>query len=171
MPADPLATPAAPPRRTLSVWLATGLGIGFIPWAPGTFGTLWGVPLGWAIGQWSSPVGQLALIAVLIAVGVPLCTRAVRRLGGQKDPGCVVYDEIASLPVVYWGLDVDSPWVLVAGFALFRLFDIVKPPPAPRLERLPEGWGVMADDVMAAIYAHLVLRLVVWLGWLPLSGG
>ena len=164
-------SPSAAPRRTLAVWVATGLGIGFVPFAPGTLGSLWGVALGWSVGQIPSIGGQLLVILLLVAFGIPLCTTAVAQLGGKKDPGCIVWDEIAALPIVYLALDINSPWILAAGFVLFRVFDVSKPPPARWVERLPEGWGVMADDLVAAVYAHGLLRLVLWLGWLPALAG
>ncbi len=154
-----------PPRR-LAVWLATGGGVGFVRWAPGTFGTLLGLPLAWAISLlplW----GRVPAIVGLIAVGVPICSVAARRLG-SKDPGAVVWDEIAAVPLTFAATSFDrSPGslaaVLALGFVLFRVFDILKPPPAGWLERLPGGWGIMADDLAAAIYAGACLHGLMWL--------
>jgi phosphatidylglycerophosphatase A len=102
----------------------------------------------------------------LIAIGIPLCTAASRRLGG-KDPGCVVWDEIVTMPLVFLGLSssqISDLGVLCVGFVLHRVFDITKPPPARQVERLPEGLGIMADDCVAGLYAcaalHLILALV-----------
>lgn len=149
-----------------AVWLATGLGVGFIRWAPGTFGSLWGLPVAWGVQQIPHIGGQVAVIVLLCALGVPLCTAAVRRLGGAKDPGCVVFDEVASMPMTFLLVPLTSWEVAVAGFLLNRLFDITKPPPARRLERLQEGLGVMADDWIAGLYSNLVLHAVLWLGWI-----
>ena len=102
--------------------------------------------------------GELAAIVALFVVGVPLCTAAVKRLGGKKDPGCIVFDEIASLPITFFLVPMTEPLVVLAGFALHRLFDITKPPPARQLESLPDGLGIMADDVIAGIYSNLALR-------------
>src|SRR2546426_12530440 len=97
----PMAAPTSKPvacregrPRGVAVWLATGGGVGYIPWAPGTFGTLVGLPLAWAIAL--LPVwGRVPAILGMIALGVPICSVAARRLG-SKDPGAVVWDEIAA---------------------------------------------------------------------------
>ena len=152
------------PRRTLAVWLATGLGVGLVAPAPGTIGGLWGIPIAVAISHVPGWWLQITVIALLCAAGVPLCDRAVRDLGGVKDPGAIVFDEIASIPIVFLflpAITVNLWWVLVLGFALHRLFDITKPPPTRLLERLPGGLGVMADDWMAGIYSCAALNAVV----------
>lgn len=145
--------------------LATGLGIGYIPWAPGTFGSLWGLAFVW--GLMHLPViASLVLALFAILLGVPLCGRAAKLLG-KVDPGYVVFDEIAAFPIVF--ASVPAGWVrfdwqtALAGFLLFRLFDITKPWPARRLEHLPGGWGVMADDLAAGVYAGGALALVAWM--------
>lgn len=156
-------------RRDPLVFLACGLGLGYARFAPGTVGTLLGLPLAWAIGllPWW---GQVPLIAAICAVGVPLCTYAARRLNA-KDPGAIVFDEIASLPITFFLVPLSRPLgelaaILAAGFVLHRVFDISKPPPAKRLERLPRGLGIMADDWSAGVYSCLVLHALVWLvGW------
>ena len=153
-------------RHDFRLQLAMGLGLGRSPIAPGTVGTLGGLPLVWAVAHLPHVVLQLAAIAGLGLVGVPLCTYAVRRLG-SKDPGCVVWDEIASLPITFFLVPSQQwsrPSVLIAGFLLNRLFDISKIPPARQLERLPEGWGVMADDWAAGVYSCLALHaLLHWI--------
>ncbi|MCA9266863.1 MAG: phosphatidylglycerophosphatase A, partial [Planctomycetales bacterium] len=104
----------------------------------------------------------------LLLLGVPLCA-AGQRWYGRKDPGQVIWDEIASMPLVYFAIpktQMADSGVLLVGFALHRFFDISKPPPCRQLERLPSGWGIMADDVMAAFYAAIVLRALLWLGWI-----
>jgi len=154
------------------VWLATGAWLGLVPWAPGTVGALWGLPLAWGISRIPHLSLQVLVILALCIGGIPLCTRAARTLG-QKDPGAVVWDEIASLPIVFFLVDpqlVSRPSVLATGFVLHRVFDIAKPPPIRRLERLPEGLGVMADDWVAAAYASLVLHLALWLRLVPWGG-
>ena len=158
-------------RGTPALWggaatfFATGFGVGFFPFAPGTVGALWGLPLAWGLQR--LPVGaQIAGIVALCLVGIPLCTAAARHLG-RKDPGSIVIDEIVSLPIAFFPLiDVANWKIALSGFVLHRLFDISKPPPARQLERLPEGFGIMADDWAAAVYANLALRLVIWLGLL-----
>ncbi|MFP6666117.1 MAG: phosphatidylglycerophosphatase A [Pirellulales bacterium] len=157
------------------LFLATGFGFGASPKAPGTAGSIWGLPLAWAIGQvpqvgpLPAAIVQVALIVAICAAGVPLCSSASRRLGGQKDPGAIVFDEIASLPITFFLI----PWheydgaglgvVLAAGFLLHRVFDITKPPPCRRLERLDGGLGIMADDWIAGIYSCLALHALLWI--------
>ena len=148
----------------LAVFIATGCGLGRIPVAPGTFGTLGGIPLAWAIAQLPGPVWPAVALIAACLVGILICTRAVRALGKGKDPGSIVWDEIASLPITLWGMPLDDWRVLVLGFALHRLFDITKPPPARQLERLPDGLGIMADDWIAGVYSHIALRLIVLSG-------
>lgn len=146
------------PDRAI-LFLARGFGLGYAPVAPGTFGSLAGLPLAWGIQQlpgWGQPV----LAPLLFLAGVPICAAGARLLD-SKDPGGVVFDEIAAFSVLFIGVKVN----LVSGgigFVLFRLFDIVKPWPAGRLEKLPGGWGIMADDFAAALYAAIVLRFIDW---------
>ena len=156
--------------------LATGLGVGFFPLAPGTVGALWGVLLAWGIehleglsrragiGPPCAAVGEAAVIVAICLVSIPICTIAARRLGGKKDPGSIVLDEIASLPIAFYLIPIANWKIAAAGFILHRLFDITKPPPARQLERLPDGLGIMADDWAAAVYANLALRLIIWSG-------
>jgi phosphatidylglycerophosphatase A len=158
------------------VWLATGLGAGLALPAPGTVGAaIWGLPLAWAIGLLPGFGWQLAAVLVVNAVGVPLCTAAGRALGGQKDDQAIVWDEIATIPVVFLLVPMTSWPIGLAGFVLHRTWDISKTPLARQLERLPEGWGVMADDWLAGVYAGLSLWALVWLdhaaGWSWLSSG
>ncbi len=162
---QPADSPNNPLRAGAAVFVATGAWVGLIPFAPGTFGSLWGLLLAWGISRIPLMSVQVAVIAAVCAVGIPICTAAARRLG-KKDPGSVVFDEIASMPIVFLLVPVDqvsSPAVLAAGFVLHRIFDISKPPPIRQLERLPEGLGVMADDWLAAAYACLALHLLLWL--------
>lgn len=145
----------------LCVMLGTGLGLGRFPIAPGTVGTLGGVPLAWGIAQLPSLWAQAIVVVAVCLLGVPICTRAARALGGAKDPGSIVLDEIAGLSITFFLVDLNGWPIVVAGFLLFRLFDVTKPPPARQLERLPAGLGIMADDWMAGAYANLALRLVL----------
>lgn len=154
-------------RMTPAVWLATGLGVGLAVPAPGTFGALWGLPWSWwllfsGVSWWawlSIPAG--------ILLGGPLSTRAARDLGGKKDPGAIVWDEIATVPLVFglaaWLAYEPVWWWLPVGFGLHRLFDISKPWPCRWLEKLPEGWGIMLDDVAAALYGAVVFAVIVWI--------
>lgn len=145
--------------------VGTGLGAGYSPLAPGTAGSLLGVLLFWPLAR--TPIGvQLAAAVVLFFVGTAAADRVAKAVG-KKDPGLVVVDEVVGQWLTLAGLPF-APAVVIAGFFLFRAMDMVKPWPARDLERLPGGWGIMADDVAAGVYAHLALRvlLLVW----PLAG-
>jgi phosphatidylglycerophosphatase A len=107
-----------------------------------------------------SPLVELATIAVLLAVGVWSASMTERYVG-RTDPGIIVIDEIVGMLLTFAYLNVGFG-SLVFGFVLFRVFDIIKPYPARACERLPGGWGVMADDVVAALYAQAVLRGGIW---------
>lgn len=160
-------SPANRPNFSLAVWFATGLGVGLRLPAPGTFGALWGLPLAWVVGEVGPWWQQLLAIAALYLMGVPLTARAAHDLGGAKDPGAIVWDEIATMPVVFLLVPLSTWWIAALGFALHRLFDISKPWPCRRLERFPGGWGIMADDLGAALYAMVSLWVLVyvWSQW------
>jgi len=141
--------------------LATGAGSGCSPFAPGTAGSAVGLLLFWPMQRLTVP-GQLLVVAAVLVTGTLAATHVALR-AGAKDPGIVVVDEV----VGQWVSLLLHPFTLttaVLGFLLFRLTDVVKPYPARDLERLPGGVGIMADDVMAGIYANLLLRvmLLVW---------
>ncbi|HVT27477.1 MAG TPA: phosphatidylglycerophosphatase A, partial [Lacipirellulaceae bacterium] len=154
----------APGDRSGSVWLATGLGVGLVAPAPGTFGAaIWGLPLAWAIGQLPAIGWRILAIVAANLVGIPLASAAGRALGGQKDNQAIIWDEIASMPIVFLLVPLTNWKVGLVGFALHRLMDITKLPPARQLERLPDGLGVMADDWMAAVYACLLMCGLAWL--------
>jgi phosphatidylglycerophosphatase A len=141
--------------------VATGLGSGYSPFAPGTAGSLVGLLLFVPLARLGWPA-QLAATAAVTLVGTLAADRVARALG-RKDPGLVVVDEVAGQWITFLALPL-TPATALAGFVLFRLMDIVKPWPARDLEKLPGGVGIMADDVAAGIYAHLLLRvgLAVW---------
>ena len=147
----------------LILFVAEGFGLGRIPFAPGTWGSLWGIPLGWTLGYFDTSWWLRLLIAVaMFVVGVPICGRAAK-LRNTKDPGSVVWDEIAAFPVVYAFLPLtgERMWlVLILGFVLFRIFDIWKPPPVRQCDRLKGGFGIMIDDTVAACYAAAALLLL-----------
>lgn len=141
-------------------WVACGFGSGLAPFAPGTFGTLAAVPLYWLM-QSLSVTWYLALTAAIAAFGMWVTGRTARDLG-VHDHGSIVFDEIAGYLVAMAFAPVG--WVyMLAGFLLFRLFDIAKPFPLRRLERLPGGVGIMADDLGAGVYAAAVLHLGIYL--------
>jgi phosphatidylglycerophosphatase A len=141
--------------------VATAFGSGYAPFAPGTAGSAVGLLLFWPMAALPWP-WQAAAAAVLFLVGSLAAGRVARRVG-LKDPGIVVVDEVVGQWVTLAALPF-TPVTAAVGFLLFRVMDVVKPWPARDLERVPGGWGIMADDVAAGIYAHLVLRvgLLVW---------
>jgi phosphatidylglycerophosphatase A len=140
-------------RPVVALSLATAFGVGYAPFAPGTFGSAVGLVL-WAVLPQSVPT-QAAVILALFAVGCWAATVSERYFGGT-DPGPVVIDEVMGMLLTLFMHPVGWPGAL-AGFFLFRAFDVLKPYPADRLERLPGGIGVMADDGMAGVYASLAL--------------
>ena len=143
--------------------LATGLGVGFVPWMPGTFGSLLGLPLAWLVMGSNMPLwAKIAVEAGLLLAGLPLCGQAAK-LFGRPDPGSVVYDEIAAIPLLFLSVPFTFS-TAIAGFIWFRVFDIAKPWPVHRLERLPGGLGIMIDDVAAAVYAAIALWISVKIG-------
>ena len=145
----------------VAVWVATGLGLGLVTPAPGTIAGLWGVPLVPAIARLPNLGAQAAVIAVLLVAAVALCGAAARALGASGDPGSIVLDEIVVLPIVFLGVPTLTWPCLVAGFLLFRLFDIWKPYPIRNLEQLRGGWGIMADDWLAGVYAAILLKVAL----------
>lgn len=132
---------------------AAGGGLGYLPKAPGTYGSLLGPLLVWLAqcGGGSRPRDLALLGAVWFLVGTALSARAIR-VSGIEDPQWVVCDEFFAFAWVYLFVPVTWP-TAIAGFALFRLFDIWKPGPVGWAERLPGGWGVMADDAVAGMLA------------------
>ena len=147
------------PITSAALVIATALGVGYAPIAPGTFGSAAGLVL-WAVLPGSIAV-QSASIVLLFVAGSWSGSVAERHFG-RTDPGQVVADEVMGMLITLFLNPVGWAGAFV-GFLLFRVADIVKPFPANRFERLPGGIGVMADDGMAAVYANLVLRLIIWL--------
>lgn len=150
----------------LAYFIATAGFVGRFPVAPGTAGTAAGLGLYALIRLSGSVEAEAAAIVLTLILGTWSAQVAERLLGG-KDPGPVVIDEVLGMLITVAFLDV-SPLGGLAGFVLFRIFDVVKPFPAARLENLPGGFGVMMDDAMAALYSHGVLRVLVafYPGWL-----
>jgi phosphatidylglycerophosphatase A len=138
--------------------LALGFGAGLAPVAPGTFGTLVAIPLAW----WLRPYGDLAFLAATAAffvIGIWASEVTSRDLG-VEDAGAIVWDEVVAFLLVLFFVGDDSIRIAFA-FLAFRLFDIAKPPPIRQLDAaLTNGFGIMADDIVAAGYALLVFA--VW---------
>jgi len=150
-------------RRTLpfshpSVWLSTWFGCGLTPVAPGTFGSLAALPLAWISVRLGGTLTLQIVVAVVLLVGLK-ATNVYARAAGVADPHEAVIDEVAGqcLTLVVVPL---APLPYLIGFLLFRFFDIAKPFPIRWLERkLPGGYGIMLDDIAAAIYAMIVYRV------------
>lgn len=163
--------PSSATRGHAPAWattIATFFGTGRLRPGPGTWGSL-ATMLVWAVisrqlpGGWVIAV-NVALALLAIAVGIPAATR-VARATGIKDPQFVVIDETAGQLITLIGAPLSWKSFL-AGFILFRVFDILKPPPVRQLEKLPEGTGIVVDDVAAGVYGWIVLRLLLHFGLL-----
>jgi phosphatidylglycerophosphatase A len=150
----------------LAVFLATVAYCGYFPIAPGTVGSAAGLVVYLLVWWTRSPIVEVGLIVATFAVGTWAATHAERYFGGI-DPGPVVIDEVLGMLVTL--AFVPAGWsAMIAGFVLFRVLDVVKPYPANRLEKLHGGFGIMADDAMAGVYANIALRILMWLlpGWI-----
>jgi phosphatidylglycerophosphatase A len=171
IPVRPIANPVA---RILILGISSGFGLGYMPWAPGTFGSLLGIPFGIFLLQ-IPPWEAAILVAVLVVASSPLVFRACQAWG-RSDCRRVVWDEVIgqgvailglrrSLSVSEWwsnrGQSVEVPnlWMLLAAFVAFRAFDILKPFPVRSFDERDSGFGVVMDDVVAGLYA----ALVVWI--------
>ncbi|OGP89749.1 MAG: phosphatidylglycerophosphatase A [Deltaproteobacteria bacterium RBG_16_48_10] len=136
---------------------ATGLGVGFSPVVPGTMGTLLAIPIYYFISSISSPLYELTLVAFFFFSS--WISNQAEQYWGKKDDRRIVIDEMM-------GFFITMLWVqksllfLAAGFVLFRFFDILKPFPIRRIERVKAGYGVVLDDVLAGVYANVVLHLL-----------
>lgn len=147
----------------LCVWLATGFGLGFVTPAPGTFAGAWGLGLAAAVAQLPTMGGQIGVIVALALAAVAVCDVAARAMGSSGDPGAIVLDEIVALPIVFVGAPPLNWTLLLVGYLLFRICDITKPGLARSAERLPGGWGVVADDCVAALLAAMLLQVALWI--------
>lgn len=150
----------------VGLFIATCGYLGYVPIAPGTFGSAAGLVAFYAVRSTGSMSAELAAIIVLFAVGIWSGTIAEHHFGGV-DPAPVVLDEVVGMLITLALLPVSVTGVIV-GFFVFRVLDVVKPWPSARFERLPGGLGVMADDGMAALYGNLAMRglIAVTPGWL-----
>ncbi len=139
--------------RKLGLVFATCGYVGYLPFAPGT----WASILGCALLFLFPGILNHPLVVLVITVAAILCINRMQLT--DKDPGYIVIDELAGICVTMVGQNLGFS-NLVKGFILFRIFDILKPFPVRRLEGLPKGYGIVADDLMAGIYANLALLLV-----------
>jgi len=146
-------------NEKLITFLATGFGSGLVPFAPGTAGTLIGVliclifvPLPW--------IARLVVVLALLAFSFYVADQA-EKIYQKKDDQRIVIDEIIGFQITMLPVAINVPGIC-AGFVLFRIFDILKPFPIKNLQRLPGGWGIVVDDVVAGIYAAIVLWLLTY---------
>ena len=165
-------SPAARNRGRGIRFLAGFFGLGYSPLAPGTVGAAGGVGAylllrmffpGFVPGSWDGlRAGYLIFLAVFFLAGVQAASRAEKEWRQRDDPRIVI-DEAFSVFITYIALPV-TPAILVAGFILNRFFDVAKPFPLRRLEKVPAGWGVMLDDLLAGIYSRLALAVLIYAG-------
>ena len=156
----------APPAALWARLVGTFFGVGHLRPGPGTWASLatvaiWRLTAAWLPPDMQAPVAAAA-VAAITAAGIPAATR-VARASGQEDPSHVVIDEVAGQMLALVGAPL--AWKsLLAGLILFRAFDILKPPPLRRLEKLPAGLGIMVDDIGAGLYALAVMRILLYFG-------
>jgi len=149
----------------LSRLISTGLGIGYFPKAPGTVASLATVVVYWFCPT-VSMLSFLCFCLFIVLIGIvtsSITEKEVQQKSGTNalhDPGIIIIDEIAGMLIALIALPKTVPFVIVA-FVLFRFFDIVKPFPVNKAEKLPSGWGIMFDDVVAGILANIILQLSI----------
>lgn len=139
--------------RQLIITVCTGLGLGYSPIAPGTVGTLLGIPLAWYFAD------QLWIILAIAALGIWASHRGEEYFG-CKDSQKIVIDEIAGYMVAMFAL---PHYMIIPAFILFRIFDIAKPGFIKKVQHWPGGWGVMADDLLAGLFANIILHIANYL--------
>jgi len=151
--------------------IVTGLGTGYLPVAPGTWGSaaVCAIFLAAALatdGRQVCVTGTMAVLAAAAAVGCVILGRFAESAFGRKDPGECTIDEWAGQALALCVLPLGAgwrEWLVAAGvaFVAFRAFDILKPPPAGQLQKLPHGWGIVADDLAAGVYANVAAQLIL----------
>jgi phosphatidylglycerophosphatase A len=147
------------PFKSPIQFLAFGFGSGLAPKAPGTFGTLAAIPIYWFIADWPA-TWYAGFILVTALLGIWICGAASRQLG-VHDHGGIVWDEFVGYWITMWAVPVDWVWIL-AGFLVFRVFDIAKPWPIRALDRkVKGGFGIMIDDIVAGVMACITLHLAL----------
>lgn len=152
----------------------TAGGLGLMRPAPGTWGSLPPAALAFGMARLGCPVWQISLAMVMLMVAASVATVRFGDLGerifGKKDPGSVVSDEVAgqALTLVWlpWGIGLREDLALAAaGFFLFRILDIVKPPPARGIQSRHGGWGILLDDLAVAVYGAIAMSAFAWWWW------
>ena len=156
---NPSRAVSAPVTR-VALLLCTFGGVGYFPIAPGTAGSVAGLAVFLLLRHFGVGAAVESAIIVLLAVAGGWSGTIAERHFGTTDPGAGVIDEVAGMLLTLYLLPATWP-LAVIGFFLFRVLDVVKPLPARRLEALPGGWGMMADDLMVAVYGNLALRVAL----------
>jgi len=151
--------------KTIFTFLGTGFGVGYTPFLPGTAGTLLGVVIYLVLSRiFTHPFSYVVMLVIFSGFGVWICGKCDHHFE-KKDSPVIVIDEIEGFLIAMFALPVSFRFIFL-GFILFRAFDILKPFKIERLQRLPGGWGIMADDIAAGILANLMLHIArIMLGW------
>jgi len=151
--------------KTIFTFLGTGFGIGYTPFLPGTAGTLLGIVIYLVLSRiFAHPLSYVVMLVIFSGFGVWICGKCDHYFK-KKDSPIIVIDEIEGFLIAMFALPSSFRFIFL-GFILFRAFDILKPFKIERLQRLPGGWGIMADDIAAGILANLMLHIArVMLGW------
>ena len=167
-------------RTSIRILLVTGLGTGYLPIAPGTWASAATcavyVAIAWACADLYLLVwGAMAWLAIACTLACGYLGPFIEETFDRKDPGECTLDEWAGQAVALIGLPVGAGWTsplitASAAFLAFRVFDIFKPPPVDQLEKLPSGWGIVADDLGAGIYANIVCQLIFRFALPAISG-
>ena len=143
--------------------LGTFFYVGYVPKGPGTAGSLGALAIAWVLHEYAGVSALwLAFLGVLLIAPAIWAAGRMAKDTGSKDPQIVVIDEVVGQWITFAGASTLNAKSWIAAFALFRLFDIWKPPPVRQLERIPGGTGIVLDDAMAGIYAALVLYGAGW---------
>jgi phosphatidylglycerophosphatase A len=141
--------------------IATWFGCGYSPIAPGTVGSAAAILIAWTLRNYITPI-EIGLLGVLLSIPGIWAAGVTADAVGLKDPGVVVVDEVVGQWITLSGATALNWHSWLLAFALFRIFDIWKPPPVRQLERLPRGFGIVADDAMAGVYGALLLFAAGW---------
>lgn len=147
-------------KRSVGYWVAVGFGAGHIPWIAGTTGTIpfWLLLFVWTRMMEPARIWMALVSLAVTAIGLWAASKAEEEVG-RHDPKEIVIDEWAGMAISLIGVPAQFS-SYVAAFVLFRIFDVVKPPPARQLEKLPGGYGIVLDDVFAGFYALIVYHLL-----------
>ena len=155
------------PARTVTDYLALSIatcGVGYLPLIPGTYGSLLGVAIFLLLVRAHSAAALVFVSILAITVAGIWAATVTEKLAGRKDPGKVVVDEVAGQMIALFPLTLFTRWstsAVIVSFILFRFFDIVKPYPAGRFERLKGGLGIMCDDLVAGVYGAVIVSIIL----------